>query len=367
MLRRLVLVLSFAAVAQGCGPLPEDEALDLPVQGAPQPADADAGAEPEPPDAGTAPADSGTPVADAGARDAGTPDAGAPRPLKIAVLSDLNGSYGSTTYETSVHQAVAALVNEVKPDLVLISGDMVAGQQAGLNYPAMWAGFHAAVTTPLLAAGIAVAPSPGNHDASAYAGYEGERAEYVKQWTAPARKLTAKMIDGSNYPLRYSFAVGDTLFISLDATTIAPLSSAQRTWVDQQLTAGAAYPVRIVYGHVPLHPTTVGRETEVLNDAQLEAVLKGRALFVGGHHHGYFPGRANGVRHVVTPCLGAGPRALIGTSTATPKGFVLLTVEGGQITSLEARTGSNYRSIIPRTTLPTELRYGTHVLRRDDL
>jgi hypothetical protein len=299
--------------------------------------------------------------------DAGAPDAGAAPPLRIAILSDLNGAYGSTTYEPSVHQAVAALVTEVKPDVVLISGDMVAGQQAGLDYPAMWAGFHAAVTTPLVSAGMVVAPSPGNHDASAYAGYEGERAEYVRQWKAPARKLKATMIDGADYPLRYSFAVGDTFFLSLDATVVGPLSSAQRAWVDQQLTAATAYPVRIVFGHLPLHPATVGRETQVLNDAALESLLRGRALFVGGHHHGYYPGKVNGLRHVVAPCLGAGPRALIGTTAASARGFVVLTVDRGQVTSLEARTGPGYRSTIPRSALPVELRYGAHVLTRDDL
>lgn len=96
-------------------------------------------------------------------------------------------------------------------------------------------------------------------------------------------------------------------------------------------------------------------------------MLKGRALFIGGHHHGYYPGKANGLRHVVTPCLGDGPRALIGTTAPSARGFVLLEVKGGQVTSLEARTGASYRSTILRSTLPQQLRYGTHVLTRDDL
>lgn len=362
----LLAALTLAA----CGPMPEgpedfEDLWDAGDAGAGATAEADGGATPN---AGLATPDAGAGTPDAGSRDAGSPpDAGVPPPLRIAVLSDLNGSYGSTTYGVAVHQAVAALVNEVKPDVVLIAGDMVAGQQAGLDYQAMWSGFHAAVTTPLLAASIAVAPSPGNHDASAYPGFEGERAEYVRQWKQPARALKAQLIDGADYPLRYSFVVGTTFFISLDATTVGALSTSQRTWVDQQLTAAAAYPVRIVFGHLPIHPATVGRETQVLSDTALENVLKGRALFIGGHHHGYYPGKANGLRHVVTPCLGDGPRALIGTTAPTARGFVLLEVQGGQVTSLEARTGASYRSIIPRSTLPRELRYGTHVLTRDDL
>jgi hypothetical protein len=302
---------------------------------------------------------------DAGATagsDAGS-DAGA---LRVAVLSDLNGSYGSTTYESTVHQAVAALRTTVRPDLVLVAGDMVAGQQAGLDYPAMWAAFHAAVTTPLLAAGIPVAPAPGNHDASAYAGFAAERAEYARQWE-PQRRPAVQMLDGAQFPFRYSFALRGALFVALDATTVGPLAAAQRAWVAGELARGSAYPVKIVYGHVPIHPTTVGRETQVLDDGALEDVLRTHgALFVGGHHHGYYPGVSGGVRQVVTPCIGGGPRALIGTSAASPRGFVVIEIAGGRVTAIEARTGAGFTSRVLRSGLPPELRYGAHVLTRDD-
>ncbi|MEW5742044.1 MAG: metallophosphoesterase [Myxococcota bacterium] len=377
MRRRLPLVILLLSLACGPGPVADDvlepsaDAAVLPDAGSSDAAtpDDDAGFDAgraDGPDAGLDAPDAAQPEVDAGKPDAGLPDAGATR-LRIAVLSDLNGSYGATTYESSVHQAVAALVTEVHPDVVLISGDMVAGQQAGLNYAAMWQGFHAAVTTPLTQAGIPVAPAPGNHDASAYAGYEAERDEYQRQWQ-PARRPAVQMVDGSHFPFRYSFAVRDTFFVALDATTVGALSSAQRTWVAQQLTAAASYRVRIVFGHVPIRPATVGRETQVLGDAALESLLvQHRALFVGGHHHGYFPGASSGLRHVVTPCLGSGPRALIGTSTTAPKGFVVIDVEDGRVSSLEARTGSSFRATIPRSSLPAELRFGPHLLVRDDL
>lgn len=320
---------------------------------------------------GGSPTNDGAPPStghDADAPDPGDPDASVPQaPLKIVVMSDLNGSYGSTTYEASVHQAVAAITTRDKPDVVLVSGDMVAGQQAGLDYAAMWKGFHEAVTDKLVAAGIPVAPSPGNHDASAYAGFQAERAEYERQWK-PSRVPPVTMIDGSRFPFRYSFVVGGVFVVALDATTISPLSGEQRTWVKDQLEGAAAYPVRIVFGHVPIHPTTVGRETEVLGDAAFEAILEAHgALFVGGHQHGYYPGVANGVRHVVTPCVGAGPRPLIGTSGASARGYVVIDVADGRVTSIEARTGSDYTGTIARSSLPAEIRSGAHLLERDDL
>ena len=48
--------------------------------------------------------------------------------LRVAVISDLNGSYGSTVYHPAIKQDIARLV-ELKPDLIISTGDMVAGQR----------------------------------------------------------------------------------------------------------------------------------------------------------------------------------------------------------------------------------------------
>ncbi|MEA5417518.1 metallophosphoesterase, partial [Synechococcus sp. BA-132 BA5] len=61
---------------------------------------------------------------------------------RLVLISDLNGSYGSTTYVAEVHRGVA-LIPPLRPDLVICAGDMVAGQKAGLGrqrLAAMWAG-----------------------------------------------------------------------------------------------------------------------------------------------------------------------------------------------------------------------------------
>ena len=93
-----------------------------------------------------------------------------PVPLRVVVISDLNGSYGSTTYAARVADAVEVIV-EMRPDLVISTGDMVAGQRqphlTEAEVRAMWAAFHRTVTAPLEAAGIPLAVTPGNHDASA--------------------------------------------------------------------------------------------------------------------------------------------------------------------------------------------------------
>jgi hypothetical protein len=295
-------------------------------------------------------------------------DMGAPghAPIRVVVISDLNDSYGSTTYSTPVHDAVSAIVG-LQPDVVLSTGDMVAGQQGGLDYAGMWAGFHTAVSDQLATVAIPFAVSPGNHDASGYAGFEGERDIYVAQWQA--RRPEVEFVDDSAYPLRYSFRVEAAFFVALDSTTVGALDAEQMTWLDAQLGESDA-PIEIVYGHVPLVPFTVGRETEIIGDPALEEMLEahGVAMFISGHHHAYYPGRRGGVRHVSMACLGSGPRALIGTKTTSSRAILVLEIDGdGAVTMLEGLSGDAFDLAIPRTDLPESLTYGKWSVVRDDV
>jgi 3',5'-cyclic AMP phosphodiesterase CpdA len=289
--------------------------------------------------------------------------------LRIAVLSDLNGSYGSTSYEIGVHDGVATVIGRLDPAIVLITGDMVAGQQAGLDYAAMWSAFHAAVTEPLHAAGVPLAVTPGNHDASGYSAFAAERAIFVDEWKDPARIPPVRFVDDADYPLRYSFTHEGAFFLSLDATVIGPLDEVQRAWVDAQLALAADYPVKIAFGHIPIHAVTQGRETETLHDQALETIFRDRGLtmYVSGHHHGYYPGARDGLRLVSTSCLGAGPRALLGEDGASPKSLLQIDVVDGAVASLEALMAPGFDTIIERATLPSELDYQGDVVLRDDL
>lgn len=52
--------------------------------------------------------------------------------LRLGLISDLNGPYGSTSYSASVSKGLH-LLSELQPDLVLCAGDMVAGQNSALQ------------------------------------------------------------------------------------------------------------------------------------------------------------------------------------------------------------------------------------------
>ncbi|HSN70643.1 MAG TPA: metallophosphoesterase, partial [Steroidobacteraceae bacterium] len=237
--------------------------------------------------------------------------------LRIVVLSDFNGSYGSTEYHDSVRSAVVA-AQRLDPDLVLSTGDMVAGQRLKplfqrAQLEVMWGAFHATVSDPLAAAGLPFVATAGNHDASAYAAFELERRVYREQWRdrAPAR-----IVDRGDFPFYFAFAAGDALVVALDATVAGHLPAPQREWLARVLADhGSRYQWRIVFGHLPIWPLVAERARDVLADPDLEQMLVAAdvTVYLSGHHHAYFPGEHGGLAQIGQACLGAAPRHLLGT------------------------------------------------------
>jgi predicted phosphodiesterase len=291
-------------------------------------------------------------------------------PLRVAVISDLNGSYGSTDYEASVKRAVARIL-ELKPDLVISTGDMVAGQRRPhLERPEverMWKAFHAHVSDPLAAAGIPLAVTPGNHDGSAYRGFEQERSIYREQWRP--RSPAVRFVDEAEYPFYYAIEVGDILFISLDATTVGHLPHTQMDWLRQILAKhGPENRQRVIFSHVPLWPFTQGREREFIGDPELEALLleAGVGLYLSGHHHAFYPGVKDGIALVSQSCLGAGPRRLIGAASRSERSFSWLEFKGNEI-RIAAYREPGFESEIDWATLPRQIHTPAGDMVRADL
>ncbi|MBN1944988.1 MAG: metallophosphoesterase [Bradymonadales bacterium] len=309
-------------------------------------------------------------------------------PLRIAVISDLNERYGDQFHRETVHAAVGSL-NDLSPDLVIILGDMVAGQRVGLDYLGMWAAFHAAVTEPLSRFPLAVLP--GNHDASSYSRYAQERQIYRDQWLSrpvPWDHPGIEVVDGQAYPFRYSFTLGPVLILALDTTHRNSLDDdGQIEWLEEQLTSEAAglHPVRILAAHLPLYPFAQGRhEDYLLADPDLrrriEALLADHpvSLVISGHHHAYFPGVAvdTGIRMLGMGCLGGGPRVLLGddrqiadTDDPTERSFTLIEVAQDRILTVEAYRGPGFGPTdrVWRSSLPERVGLETMLIQRDDL
>jgi len=292
-------------------------------------------------------------------------------PLRVVVISDLNESYGSVRYSEHVAHAVARIV-QLRPALVINTGDMVAGQRlpplsAG-DVEAMWRAFHHAVTDPLARAGIPMAVTPGNHDASSGTRFALERRIYHEQWLP--RRPAVEFIDAAEYPFSYAFAVAQTLFISLDATFVGPLSERERSWLRGVLARHAGrYSHRVVFSHVPVWPFAAGRESDNLGDERLEAILREAQvdLVLSGHHHAYFPGAKDGLRYVSQACLGAAPRPLIGTPARSEHAITVLEIPAAGPISVEAYRAPDFTVPIHRHTLPERIVSRRATLLRDDL
>jgi 3',5'-cyclic AMP phosphodiesterase CpdA len=248
--------------------------------------------------------------------------------MRVVVISDLNGSYGSTDYAGTVHSAIAAII-QLKPDVVISTGDMVAGQRrpalSADEVGRMWQGFHAAVTSPLEAAGIPFLVTPGNHDASAYRGFARERMIYREQW-----KDRAPSGVSGDWPFAYAVDFGGIRFVSLDATTVGALPADQMRWLESLQDDGG---LTVAFSHLPLHPIAQDRETEIIGDPELARIFDtiGADLHLTGHHHAFYVGSADGIAFVAQSCLGGGARSLIGSQARSGKGFTVIDVVDGQL------------------------------------
>ena len=292
-------------------------------------------------------------------------------PLRVAVISDLNGAYGTAGHRASVSAAVSRII-ELRPDLVISTGDMIAGQlrepAAANQLGAMWGAFHEAVTNPLAAAGIPLAVTPGNHDASAYERFSLERAYYAREWRD--RKAGLDLIDAGDFPFNYAFAMQGVLFISLDVTTTGLLPKHDLGWLDSVLMRHAArFRKTVVFSHVPVWPVAAGREVESTRDMRLHRLLVSHGVdaYLSGHHHAFYPGAADGVAYISQACLGSAPRALAGSGSATaPRAFTLLAFDADRIL-VDALRAPDFRSGVNWSTLPRQIDAGDFRLTRADL
>jgi hypothetical protein len=242
---------------------------------------------------------------------------------RVAIISDMNNSYGSTHYGKDVSLAIKRL-KDINPDLVLSTGDMVAGQKAGLNYQAMWDSFHEVVTLPLAESGIPFAVTVGNHDGSAYPKFKNERDLFVEEWTKYKPDVTFS--SSENYPLFYSFELGDILFLSIDSTLVGPLSLLQLNFLDSELSKHSEKKFKAIFTHVPMFQFNQSSPNESYFDQHLFGLMQkhGVQLYLTGHHHAYYPGLYQGVHMVSQACLGAGAEKLIGMNTTSPRSITMI-------------------------------------------
>ena len=290
---------------------------------------------------------------------------------QIAVVSDLNGRYGSTRYHERVEKAVQA-IGDIGPAMVISAGDMVAGQKQPKldeqHLQAMWDAFNQTFADPLGRGGIPFAVTPGNHDGSGFERFALERELFERQWRDRTGGLD--LLDGSEWPRRYAARLGSVLLVSFDGTIPGRLSKQEFSFVRSMLEEyrDSASTV-IVLSHLPMWPLASGREREILDDPDLLALLhqQGVDLFLSGHHHLFYAGRdAGGMIHLATGALGGNARAFSGNDARQAHSCTLLDIDEAGI-PIEARPAPGFLLPIDMAMLPTHIDGPLGRLTRIDL
>ena len=291
--------------------------------------------------------------------------------LRVGLISDLNSSYGSTSYIPAVDQGLDQLI-ALQPDLVVCAGDMVAGQMrglTGLQLDAMWRGFETSVLRLLQTAGIPLLPAIGNHDGSP--GFPADRAAVFRFWTPIRSRLGLAFVDASQFPFRYTVLQDGIFWLVWDASS-ARVPEDQLIWAQQQLASIEAQKARarFVVGHLPLAGVGLGKDRpgEVLERGRaLEALMDsaGVQAYISAHHHAWFSSRSGQLDLIQLGALGSGPRRLLDGGAPAQQTFTLLEIDGGKGTLLETTYAVSTGRPLSWSTLPLRLNTRAGVLQRN--
>jgi len=271
------------------------------------------------------------------------------RALKILVISDLNANYGDTKYSVDVPNVIGR-IDEIKPDLILCGGDMVAGQKASLteqNINDMWAGFNETVLQPIVKLDIPFGFTLGNHDASP--GFAKDR-ELAKQfWINHIKETRLTFVDSTHYPFYFSYIKNNVFIMSWDAAA-ANVKPEIFSWMEAQLHSDIAKKARfrILLGHLPLYAIVASKNKpgEVIANADSALTFfnnNGIDLYISGHQHAYFPAHKNGIQLLNLGAIGNGERAILGHTDTAKKAYTII--------DIPAKSSKNfkYKTLMPTT------------------
>ncbi|WP_204150479.1 metallophosphoesterase [Leptolyngbya sp. CCY15150] len=260
--------------------------------------------------------------------------------VRLAVISDLNSAYGSTDYDPEVDKAIE-LLPFWQPDLVVCSGDMIAGQSLSLSADQvrrMWDAFDAHVAAPLRTMGLPFGFTVGNHDASASQSSSGgftfqqERDLAQAYWQQPNQASGLNFQAQDDFPFYYSFVQNDIFFLAWDGSS-SRIPADKLAWVERELASPAAQQanLRIMLGHLPLYAVAEGRNQpgEVMDNAdELRQMMERHNVhtYISGHHHAYYPAHKGNLQLLHTGLLGSGPRSLLDQPQRSPKTLTVVDI-----------------------------------------
>ncbi|MBF2036858.1 MAG: metallophosphoesterase [Leptolyngbyaceae cyanobacterium T60_A2020_046] len=260
--------------------------------------------------------------------------------VRLVAISDLNGPYGSITYDPEIEKAML-LLPFWNPDLVVCSGDMVAGQDLTLTEEtmrAMWNGFDQYVGAKLRAMDMPYGFTVGNHDASSALSlnktflFQKERDITAEYWLQPEHDPGVNFLDRTDFPFYYTFEQQDIFFLAWDASSDF-IPEEKLAWAEAALASEAAQSakMRVLLGHLPLYSVAIGRDQpgDVMADSdRLRELLERYNVhtYISGHHHAYYPAHKGNLQLLHMGILGSGPRPLLDSALPPQKAITVIDV-----------------------------------------
>lgn len=225
---------------------------------------------------------------------------------KFAVISDTQDDNSRKTNKTCINDAVLTAIAEdiarEKPDLVIVSGDLVNGwfRNWETDYDTQYANWKRTMA-PVYEAGIRVYPIRGNHDS----GPERLALPPLPAHLEPSADTPALLRESfrrhfsetyipQNGPfgekgLTYSFVHKNAFFVGLDQYA-ATQHKVHQAWLDGQL-AENIQPHVFVYGHEPAfgaaHRDNLGFFREARDSFWNAIGAAGARIYFCGHDHFY--------------------------------------------------------------------------------
>ena len=273
--------------------------------------------------------------------------------LHVAVISDINESYGTIGYSPVTLGAVQDIIRR-KADFVLSPGDLVAGQKQGLDYDAMWRAFHYQIGDVFFDNDIEFFMAPGNHDASAYSQHFAERQAMARAFENRLPKTP--LLEGSHYPFYYAVEIRGVLVVALDITRPIRNDDPQLEWLALILEKHASRRANLIIGHLPIFPIDFGSLWEVAGSSKLLDILTkspSPTLYISGHHHIYYPAHFGELRLVACPALGAGPRSIYANGRPM-NGYVMIDIPPDAPPKVTALIAPNFNTAVNIKSLPEQ-------------
>ena len=264
---------------------------------------------------------------------ASIPDArvGDANSFRFSVIADSAASDG---VPRDVGRAVASLASRVKPELVLHVGGIVTKDSELEAQKAL-----DAMRAPLEKVGAKVtwALSPTDRSAG-----------------LTMSRPSLQMIDGKNFPERYSFTYKGAFFLVFSSHPSEGVTDKTLQWLRGELAKARVYEARYVVTYLPLHKFAEDHLGSLDQKFRLyELFLRGRVttLFTGAYRV-YFKGRYGALPVVSVGPMSAPGGRLSGSAFEQESSFVVVDHHEGVLERIFAVAGPTFDRVVDETRFP---------------